>query len=128
MLWPLKSPNITIIISININSRYPLPQLVLLCPRPENHAHDKFNPQTYNCRFCLYSMSEFKKASKRRNVRKKDQSSSDSNEDNASSSVIRSNKKSKIHNPLKTTSCPVKKPKAVSLCCLLYIYDSVCFS
>lgn len=55
-------------------------------------------------------MSDFKKSSKRRNVRKK-KSSSESDESLTVSSVIRSDKKGAAHNPLKTSSCPVKKPR-----------------
>ena len=58
-------------------------------------------------------MSDFKKSSKRRNVRKK-KSSSESDESLTVSSVIRSDKKGAAHNPLKTSSCPVKKPRVVS--------------
>ena len=60
-------------------------------------------------------MAEFKKSGKRRNVRKREKTSSDSDENtSASSSVVRGDKRVTSANPLKSATCSVKKLKEVS--------------
>jgi len=57
-------------------------------------------------------MAEFKKSGKRRNVRKREKTSSDSDENtSASSSVVRGDKRVTPANPLKSATCSVKKLK-----------------
>ena len=58
-------------------------------------------------------MSEFKKSGKRRNVRKRKTSNSDSDESSASS-VVRGEKRLAPANPMKTATCSIKKLKEVS--------------
>jgi len=57
-------------------------------------------------------MAEFKKSGKRRNVRKRDKESSES-EDESNSLVVRGDKRDITANPLKAASCSMKKLKAV---------------
>ena len=58
-------------------------------------------------------MAEFKKSGKRRNVRKREKDSSESEEDNKSL-VVMGDRRAVAANPLKAASCSIKKLKAVS--------------
>eukprot|EP00116_Pleurobrachia_bachei_P005164 sb/3465426/ len=56
-------------------------------------------------------MAEFKKSGKRRNVRKREKSSSDGSDGDEESAVVRGERRTKAVNPLKSASCSIKKLK-----------------
>ena len=59
-------------------------------------------------------MAEFKKSGKRRNVRKREKSSSEGSDEEDESAVVRGERRNTSANPLKVATCSIKKLKEVS--------------